>query len=164
MYRFKYKTLDNFDDIIMESDGEYLTGLWFENSTDDKKHNEKFEKKELEIFNTVTKWLDMYFSHKKPFFDVNYKILKASDFQRMVWDILLNIPYGCTITYGEIAKIVAKQRGISKMSPQAVGHAVGSNPLCLIIPCHRVIGINGNLVGYGGGIKNKEQLLLLEQI
>ena len=77
-------------------------------------------------------------------------------------DIVSNIPFGKTLTYNDIAKLIAKDRGVSKMSAQAVGGAVGWNPICIIIPCHRVVGTNGSLTGYGGGIKNKIELLKLE--
>ena len=86
----------------------------------------------------------------------------GSDFQRMVWDILLHIPYGEVITYGDIAKEIALKKGIDKMSAQAVGGAVGRNPISIIIPCHRVIGANGELTGYDGGIELKQRLLSFE--
>lgn len=84
---------------------------------------------------------------------------QGSEFRRMVWNQLLKIPYGCTVTYGELAKAVAYEKGISRMSAQAVGGAVGHNPIGIIIPCHRVVGAGGNLTGFGGGIKAKEALL-----
>lgn len=90
--------------------------------------------------------------------------LIGSDFQREVWEILQTIPYGKTITYGDIAKQIATRRGLSRMSAQAVGGAVGHNPLSVIVPCHRVVGSNGNLTGYAGGIDKKEALLTLEGV
>ncbi|CDD77577.1 putative uncharacterized protein [Cryptobacterium sp. CAG:338] len=90
--------------------------------------------------------------------------LIGSDFQREVWEILQTIPYGETITYGDIAKQIATRRGLSRMSAQAVGGAVGHNPLSVIVPCHRVVGSNGNLTGYAGGIDKKEALLTLEGV
>ena len=89
--------------------------------------------------------------------------MKATPFQRAVWEILLTIPYGKTMTYGEIAKIIAEQKGLSQMSAQAVGGAVGRNAISLMIPCHRVVGANGSLIGYAGGIHIKEKLLILEK-
>lgn len=88
----------------------------------------------------------------------------GSDFQKRVWKILQNIPYGRLVTYGDIAREIAAQRGLARMSAQAVGGAVGRNPLCIIIPCHRVIGANGSLTGYGGGMWRKLRLLELEKI
>ena len=88
----------------------------------------------------------------------------GSDFQESVWKILQKIPYGSLITYGDIACEIAAQRGLARMSAQAVGGAVGRNPLCIIIPCHRVIGADGSLTGYGGGMWRKVRLLELEKI
>ena len=88
---------------------------------------------------------------------------RGSSFQRRVWDILTEIPYGQTVTYGQIAKRLAAESG-KNMSAQAVGGAVGRNPLCVIVPCHRVMGATGNLTGFGGGIATKVRLLELEQV
>lgn len=159
-----YKTPNGFDDIILISDGEFLTGLYFENSKDAKKHNAELIEQDLPIFFETKKWLDEYFKGKVPNFTPKYKFINATPFRSEVYAILETIPYGKTITYGEIASIIAKNKGIKKMSAQAVGGAVGSNPICLIVPCHRVIGKNGKLVGYGGGLNNKESLLKLEKI
>ena len=110
------------------------------------------------VLRDTFRWLDIYFSGK-------YRILcrllrrREASFRRMVWNQLLKIPYGCTVTYGELAKAVAYEKGISRMSAQAVGGAVGHNPIGIIIPCHRVVGAGGNLTGFGGGIKAKEALL-----
>ena len=123
---------------------------------------EKTEK-ELEIFKETKKWLDIYFSGKVPEFTPKYKINNITDFRKEVIDIMNLIQFGETITYNDIAETIAKKRRIKKMSAQAVGGAVGSNPICIIIPCHRVVGKNGKLTGYGGGIKNKEILLEHEQ-
>lgn len=159
-----YKTPNGFDDIILISDGDFLTGLYFENSKDAKKHNIELIEQDLPIFCETHKWLDEYFEGKNPNFVPKYKFNNATPFKGEVYAILKTIPYGKTITYGEIASIIAKNKGIKKMSAQAVGGAVGSNPICLIVPCHRVIGKNGKLVGYGGGLNNKENLLKLEKI
>ena len=161
-YKYFYKTPDSFDDLIMSSDGEYLTGLWFVDSNDELKHNINCEEKELPIFKETVKWLDIYFSGKIPKFIPKYKINNLTFFKKEVINIMNTIPYGDTKTYNEIAKKIALQRDMKKMSSQAVGGAVGWNPICIIIPCHRVVGTNGSLTGYGGGIKNKIALLKLE--
>lgn len=156
-----YKTPDGFDDMIMISDGEYLIGLHFENSKNSSKH---IEKEDLSIFDETEKWLDIYFSGREPNFTPKYRIEEGTPFRESVLDILHRIPYGKTVTYGDIAKSIAESRGLKKMSSQAVGGAVGWNPICLIIPCHRVIGRNENLTGYTGGLQNKIALLELEGI
>lgn len=160
--KYKKDYLSPLGKISMISDGEYLTNLFFEDSKDIQK-DFRYQEKELAIFDDTIKWLDLYFSGKEPSFTPKYKIEGLTPFRKQVMDILNQIPYGTTITYKEIAKQLAKKRNLSKMSAQAVGGAVGWNPICLIIPCHRVIGINGNLIGYRGGVKNKMKLLELEQ-
>lgn len=163
-YTYTYKTPSQFSDMIMNSDGEYLTGLWFGGSKDSSKHETNGEVKELPIFLETCRWLDLYFSGNEPYFTPEYKISNLTPFRKAVSDIMKTIPYGQTLTYNDIAKIIAKRRGVEKMSAQAVGGAVGWNPICIIIPCHRVIGANGNLTGYGGGLNNKIELLRLEGI
>lgn len=163
-YKYHYKTPEGFSDMIMNSDGEYLTGLWFEGSRDTLKHKIDCEEKELPIFKETTQWLDIYFNGNEPNFTPKYKIENLTPFRKEVIDIMNHIPFGDTLTYNDISKIVAKNRGIKRMSSQAVGGAVGWNPICIIIPCHRVVGTNGSLTGYGGGIKNKVALLKLEKI
>ena len=164
VYKWLYKTPMGFDNILMNSDGEYLTGLWFIGSRDDSKHLFDCEEKVLPIFVETSKWLDIYFSGKSPDFVPKYRIENLTPFRKEVVDIMNSIPFGKTITYNDISKIIAKRRGIKKMSSQAVGGAVGWNHICIIIPCHRVVGSNGSLTGYGGGIKNKVALLNHEQI
>lgn len=163
IYRFKYKTPKQFSNIIMNSDGKYLTGLWFENSKDTLKHKKEGKEKNLAIFQETTKWLDIYFSGNIPDFVPKYKIENLTTFRKEVINIMNKIPYGETVTYNDISKTIARNRGIQRMSAQAVGGAVGWNPICIIIPCHRVVGSNGSLTGYGGGIKNKVALLELEK-
>lgn len=148
--------------IYMQSDGGYLTGLWFDGSRDSNKHICDFEEKELPIFKETSNWLDIYFSGKNPDFIPKYKIENNTKFRNQVIEIMNKIQYGEVITYNDIAKKIAISNGIEKMSAQAVGGAVGWNPICIIIPCHRVVGTNGSLTGYGGGIKNKIELLKLE--
>lgn len=150
-------------DITMASDSDGLCGLWF----DGQKYfastvKGETEERELPVFEQTKKWLDIYFSGNEPDF-IPKLSLNGSEFRKAVWDILLTIPYGSVMTYGEIAKILAKQRGVAKMSAQAVGGAVGHNPVSIIVPCHRVVGTNGNLTGYAGGIDKKISLLKIEK-
>ena len=109
------------------------------------------------------KWLDTYFGGKVPNFTPPISI-QTTPFRKAVYDILLTIPYGQTMTYGEIANIIAKQNGVERMSSQAVGGAVGHNPVSIIIPCHRVVGADGSLTGYAGGLDRKIELLKLEKV
>lgn len=162
-YKCIYKTPNSFSNIIMNSDGENLTGLWFEDSRDSSNHIADCEEKNLEIFKETSKWLDLYFSGKIPDFTPKYKIENLTPFRQEVIGIMNTIPYGKTVTYNDISKIISQKRGLKRMSSQAVGGAVGWNPICIIIPCHRVVGSNGSLTGYSGGIKNKVALLRLEQ-
>ncbi len=162
--------------ITMCSDGQALTGLLF----DDEKYFDEtigaqrgsrtncgdsgipaFAETLLPAFAETVRWLDVYFSGKDPGF-LPPIALRTTPFRREVCEIMLTIPYGETITYGDIAKVIAKRRGIERMSAQAVGGAVGHNPISLIIPCHRVVGTNGSLTGYAGGIDKKIKLLKLE--
>lgn len=163
MSNFLNEYLSPLGIIKLESDGEYLTGLWFDKSKDSNKRMVNNEYKNLSIFDETKKWLDIYFSGFNPGFTPKYKV-KTTEFQKSVYEIMLKIPYGKTITYNDIAKEIADKRGIKRMSAQAVGHAVGTNQICIIIPCHRVMGANNNLTGYGGGILNKIKLLELEGI
>ena len=150
--------------ITLASDGEALTGLWFDGQiyfadtmSDDLK------KEELPIFVQTCHWLDIYFSGKEPDFTPRLK-MNATPFRKAVWEVLLTIPFGKTMTYGDIAKLIAQNRGVSQMSAQAIGGAVGHNPISLIIPCHRVVGPKGNLTGYAGGLDKKVKLLRLEGV
>ena len=148
--------------ITMASDGTALTGLWFDGQRYFAAHlSSDHEEKALPIFEQADQWLDIYFTGKAPDFTPPLH-MRATPFQKAVWDILLTIPYGKTLTYGEIADRIAEQRGLSRMSAQAVGGAVGHNLISLIIPCHRVVGSNGSLTGYAGGIDRKMKLLTLE--
>lgn len=158
-FKYFYKTPDGFSDIWMNSDGEYLTGLWFEGSRDERKHVLECEEKLIPIFEDTIKWLDIYFSGKTPDFTPRYGIDNLTEFRGDVVDIMLEIPFGEVKTYGEIAQAIARKRGRKKVSARAVGGAVGWNPICIIIPCHRVVGSDNSLTGYGGGIKNKMSLL-----
>lgn len=113
------------------------------------------------VLDLTKKWLDIYFSGNNPGF-LPPLSLNGTDFQTRVWNRLLKIPYGKTITYKEIAKELAAETGKTVMSAQAVGGAVGKNPIAIIVPCHRVIGSGGKLTGFAGGLETKKTLLLLE--
>ena len=160
-YTYPYRTSTEFDNMMMSSDGEVLTGLWFDNSADlDKKAAEcECQEKDLPIFREATRWLDIYFNGEQPDWTPAYRIDNLTPFRKEVIDIMLGVPFGKTMTYGEIAARIAGSHGIRRMSAQAVGGAVGWNPLCIIVPCHRIVGSNQKLTGYGGGIKNKIALL-----
>lgn len=150
--------------ITLASNGEALTGLWF----DGQKYfgnnlPEECVEKELPVFLETKRWLEVYFQGKEPDFTPSLSF-SATPFREAVWEILLLIPYGKTMTYGEISRKIAKQYGLSRMSAQAVGGAVGHNPISIIVPCHRVVGTNGSLTGYAGGIKKKIGLLTLEKV
>ncbi len=164
IYKYIYQTPKEFSNIIMNSDGEYLTGLWFEASRGLLRCEANSKEEYLPIFKETTKWLDLYFAGKEPDFTPNYKINNLTPFRKEVLDILKTIKYGKLITYSDISKMISKNRNIEKMSSQAVGGAVGWNPISIIIPCHRVVGKGGNLIGYGGGINNKVELLKHEEI
>ena len=150
--------------ITLAGDGSALTGLWF----DGQKYfgstlpRETVRREDIPVFAETKRWLDIYFSGKEPGFtpELRYDL---TPFREAVCDILRTIPYGCTMTYGEIAERLAAQLGKAHMSAQAVGGAVGHNPISLIIPCHRVVGTNGSLTGYAGGIDRKVRLLELER-
>ena len=118
---------------------------------------------QLPVFGKTKKWLDLYFAGRVPDF-LPPLSLHSSPFRESVWKILLTIPYGHTMTYGEIASALAREKKISRMSAQAVGGAVGHNPISIIIPCHRVVGTNGSLTGYACGIDKKIALLKLEGV
>ncbi len=152
--------------ILLATKNDKLIGLWIENQ----KYylsNFKEELQEVEdnkILNKTKKWLDRYFGGEKP--KINELEIEpvGSEFRKCVWKILCDIPYGKVITYNDIAKQIAKEKGIKKMSAQAVGGAVGHNPISIIIPCHRVVGSNGSLTGYAGGVKRKKYLLEHEKV
>jgi len=149
--------------ILLAADEIGLTGLWF--------NGQKYFARSLPAGYTeqntpalseAKRWLEVYFTGKKPDFMPPLHIV-GSAFRRAVWEILLQIPYGKTTTYGEIARQLSEKMGLSRMSAQAVGGAVGHNKIAIIIPCHRVVGTNGSLTGYAGGIDKKGKLLELEQ-
>ena len=160
VYTCNYKS--PIGNILLAADEIGLIGLWLEgqkyfaNTLPDEQIPQ-----ETEILKEAKEWLNVYFSGKEPQFTPPLHPA-GSAFRQAVWQILLQIPYGQTITYGEIARRMAEKQNISQMSAQAVGGAVGHNEVSIIIPCHRVVGTNGSLTGYAGGIDKKIELLKLE--
>ncbi|MCS4484518.1 methylated-DNA--[protein]-cysteine S-methyltransferase [Gleimia sp. 6138-11-ORH1] len=160
LYKFTYHS--PIGTMLLAADGVALTGAWFEGAT----HfgaglSESATKQELEIFSTAVAWLDAYFMNH-PLTQLPPMKLVGTDFQLSVWQLLQRIPFGKTVTYGQLAKELAAQNGGRKVSAQAVGNAVGRNRLTIFLPCHRVVGANGDLKGYAGGLARKEFLLCLE--
>lgn len=150
--------------ILLASDGEALTGLWFD--------GQKYcgvglaadcAERELDVFVLAERWLAVYFGGEMPDFTPPLH-LRGTAFRQKVWQQLCGIPFGAVTTYGAIAAEIAEAEGQDTMSAQAVGGAVGHNPVSLIVPCHRVIGANGSLTGYAGGIERKLWLLKHEQM
>lgn len=152
--------------ITLASDGENITGLWLENQKYFKETLKKASvaEEDLPIFTAAKNWLTRYFDGEKPKISELPLAPAGSVFRQEVWRLLCEIPYGEVTTYGDIAKKIAKNLKKEKMSAQAVGGAVGHNPISIIIPCHRVVGRNGSLTGYAGGIDKKIQLLTLEGV
>lgn len=164
IYTSTYKS--PIGNLLIASKDNKLVGLWMENQ---KYYLSNFKEEiveieNLEILERTKKWLDRYFNGEKPKINELEISPIGSEFRKSVWEILKSIPYGEVITYNDIAKELAKQKGIKKMSAQAVGGAVGHNPISIIIPCHRVVGTNGSLTGYAGGIKKKIYLLEHEKV
>lgn len=150
-------------EVRLRSDGKSLTGLWFVGQVNDaKEHSDIDIKDDLPIFGQVETWLESYFSGDQTPIKISLQP-KGTIFQERVWKILQEIPYGETMTYGEIAQRIAKEKGVATFSAQAVGQAVGKNPISILIPCHRVLGKNEALTGYAGGVHRKEQLLRIER-
>ncbi len=145
---------------------ENLVGLWIEEQKyfASSLSGEIVEDDSRKIFEKTKLWLDKYFNGEKPKISELSLAPKGSEFRQEVWKILCEIPYGEVITYGDIANQIAKRKGIARMSARAVGGAVGHNPISIIIPCHRVIGANGNLTGYAGGLDIKIKLLRHENL
>lgn len=157
-YIFEYKS--PIGGIIITSDETEITGLRFKRQPENEEPHDKIYK-EVSTIKDAKKWLDIYFSGKNPGY-IPAINPEGTEFQKLVWKILLGIPYGKTTTYGEIAGKIAEIKNVSRMSAQAVGGAVGKNPIAIIIPCHRVVGKNGKLTGYAYGIDKKISLLALE--
>ena len=159
-YKSKYKS--PVGELLIIADDQSLTGLWY--TKDSKYYNKEISEGAVEkpnkAIDKTKKWLDMYFDGEEPDFmpEISFG---GSDFQKRVWEKLLEVPYGVTTTYGEIAREI-KCSSDGTVSAQAVGQAVGHNPISIIVPCHRVIGSDGDLTGYAGGLKRKKALLQLE--
>ncbi len=151
---------------LASSDGKNLTGLWIEKQKyyAEKAPDKKEKKDNLPIFIATKDWLHRYFNGEKPRISELPLSPEGGEFRQMVWNILCEIPYGEVFTYGGIAKRIAQKTGKKAMSAQAVGGAVGHNPISIIIPCHRVVGTNGSLTGYTGGLDIKIKLLELEKV
>lgn len=148
--------------ITLASNGEALTGLWF----DGQKFfgsilESKCENRGLPVLEQARKWLDIYFGGKEPDFSPKLHFI-GTPFRQRVWKLLQTVPYGQTATYKTIAEEFAKERGLGRFSAQAIGGAVAHNPISIIVPCHRIVGCDGNLIGYAGGIERKTSLLKLE--
>ncbi len=158
-----YRTITSpLGDILLASDGRALTGLWFADSmTCPKNVGSGMQETQLPVFEQTEEWLHIYFSGQEPRFRPDLSP-RGSPFRMRVWSLLEAVPYGTTSTYGEVARTLTEQMHISRMSAQAVGNAVKHNPISLIIPCHRIIGSDGSLTGYAGGIERKRALLALE--
>lgn len=152
-------------DILLASDGEALVGLWFEGqkyfAANLAPQHEEHDN--LPVFDEARRWLDIYFSGQSPDFTPRLT-MRTSSFRKRVWQVMLAIPFGHTMTYGDIARIIARECSLVSMSAQAVGGAVGHNSISLIIPCHRVLGTGGALTGYAGGIDKKVSLLRMEGV
>ena len=150
-------------DLTLGSDGTSLIGLWINGQKYEKNGlAESYNEQNLPVFALTENWLDLYFNGKVPDFTPPLSP-RGTPFQTMVWKILLSIPYGEHITYGKIARRIAEEKRLPHMSAQAVGGAVARNPISIIIPCHRVLGKDGSLTGYAGGIRKKEYLLAWEK-
>lgn len=151
--------------LLAERDGA-LIGLWIEGQKyfPDLLKEETSENKDAKALSRARGWLDRYFRGEKPSVKELTLAPSGSEFRKEVWEILCDIPYGQVTTYGEIAGKIAETHGLGKMSAQAVGGAVSHNPISIIIPCHRVVGMNGSLTGYAGGLKRKISLLTLEGV
>lgn len=151
-------------EILLGADDIGLIGLWFK--------GEKYfaeglsaehEERNTPALQQAKDWLDIYFSGREPDF-LPPLHMEGSPFRLSVWKLLQQIPYGTTVTYGDLAKAIARERGLPHMSAQAVGGAVGHNEISIIVPCHRVVGTNGSLTGYAGGVDKKKRLLTLEGV
>lgn len=145
---------------------ENIVGLWLDKQKYymDVLKEKEYQEKETDVIKLAKKWLDQYFNKEKPEITELPIEFIGSDFRKQVWKILAEIPYGKVITYGDIARQIAGQRGVKTMSAQAVGGAVGHNPISIIVPCHRVVGTSGSLTGYAGGVNTKIKLLELEEV
>lgn len=152
--------------LLLAGKEEALAGVWIEGQKYflGSGHEELEEKTDSRILNQTREWLDRYFRGEKPAIQELALAPEGSEFRKEVWKLLCQIPYGEVTTYGEISRKIASQRGLAGMSAQAVGGAVSHNPISIIIPCHRVVGADGSLTGYAGGLERKIKLLTLEGV
>ena len=152
--------------LVLASEGETLVGLWLEGQKyfQSTLSGELCNKEDMQIFNVVRAWLDRYFAGQRPDIAKLPLAPKGSEFHQKVWRLLREIPYGEVVTYGALAEKMAQLAGREHMSAQAIGGAVGHNPISIIIPCHRVVGANGSLTGYAGGVEVKLKLLKMEGV
>ena len=163
IYTAHYKS--PIGNILLASKNNKLIGLWIAGQKYYLSNiKEEIKEEDREILVKTKEWLDRYFKGEKPSIDeLDFNPI-GSDFRKSVWKILCEIPYGEVVTYKSIADIIAKQKHLKKMSCQAIGNAVGHNPISIIIPCHRVVGTNGSLTGYAAGIDKKVYLLKHEKV
>lgn len=161
IYTYKYES--PLGGITIAADNDAVTGLWFDGQRySENVLPEETEYRENALIKDAKRWLDIYFSGYEPDFLPPLRV-DSTSFRKVICNIMMTIPYGQMMSYGEIAVIAAERLKIEKMSAQAVGGAVGHNPISIMVPCHRVVGTNGNLTGYAGGIWRKVRLLELEQ-
>ena len=161
-YRAHYKS--PLGGMTLASDGTALVGLWFDGQKHfaSTLHEEHEECDSLPVFAAARQWLDMYFSGMEPGFTPPL-FFRGSPYRQKVWEQLLHVGYGETISYGELGRMVAQSSGLTGVCARAVGGAVGHNPISLIVPCHRVVGVGGKITGYAGGVERKARLLELEK-
>lgn len=165
VYLSEFKTSNSaLGDITITASDKGLTGLWMEGQEPKCRASQIIRKDGHPVIKAAKEWLQSYFAKENPSIADLRLLPEGSEFGQNVWSILCKIPYGEVVTYGDIAREIAGQRGLARMSAQAVGGAVGSNPISIIIPCHRVVGTNNSLTGYGGGIPKKIWLLTHEGI
>lgn len=161
---YKYIYNSKIGKLYFLSDGQYLYQIILERDKDNvKKILQYKENNNIKIFKLLKEWFDMYFNGEIPNIKIPFK-LRGTSFQNEVWNILYTIPYGKTMTYKDIANIIKEKNNLVNMSCQAVGNAVGKNPLLVLIPCHRVLGSNNTLKGFSVGLDIKEKLLEIENI
>lgn len=160
--QYIYKYSSPLGGMTLASDGDAITGAWFDGQ---KYYGTTLAGEpcvaDLPVFGEAAAWLDRYFRGDRPGAMPAVR-LEGSAFRMAVWDILRQIPYGQVVTYGQIAEAMARRRGVARMSAQAVGGAVGHNPVSIFVPCHRVVGSDGSLTGYAGGMDRKVRLLEIE--
>ncbi len=161
-YFYYYKSPNNFSNIYLLGDGEFLRGLYFENSNNLKAINLRSYRMNKEVFETSISWLNIYFNGENPHFLPKYSLGEISDFRQLVYGDLLKLSFGEVAFYSYIGEKIAVKKNINSMSSRAVGTAIGKNPISIIIPCHRIIRKDLNIGNYDGGFENKKNLLELE--